>query len=267
MSSLNNTGSLMHLYLDEIEPKKATHASSFSIQAAANLLNQTGGRNWIPVIVKEIGEDRYQVIGNSFIYAVAEAAGLERVWCIIADDSSDTAEITQVLAGEKVPKINLSKASRDEIRAALQYLIEQPGSALKSVKLPIATTRIDEAPRQSWKSLDPILTLKCGITKKNIKALEQIFDVEPQPMSETITDSIPKDQTALSEKSQKSNAEVGEEEKVSQPEYYPIVDAKSLKNMTIKELSAMAKQRGMTGISKLKKADLVAKLLQVSSQP
>lgn len=226
MSSLNDIGNLMRLYLDEIEPGEGTTAPEFLIKASAHLLNQKGGRNWIPVIVKEIGKDKYRVIGNSFIYAVAEAAGLERVWCIIADDSSDTFEIVGVLSGEITPKINLSKASRDEIMAALEYLIAQPGSALKGVKSAVATNRIDEAPRQYWKTLDPVANLKCGITKgKKLDALKQVFYLEPQPVPDTIT------------------------------------DAKIFKTMSMADLKAMAKQRGIAGVSKMKKDDLIEAML------
>jgi hypothetical protein len=222
MNSLSDVGNLMHLYLDEIDPGQGTDAPEFLIKATAHLLNEKGKRNWIPVIVKETGRDKYELIGNSFIYAVAEEAGLDRVWCIIADDSSDTIEVTKVLAGEQVPKINLSKASRDEIKAALEYLIELPGSALKTVKPAIATNRIDESPRQYWKTLDPIVNLKCGITKgKKLDALKQVFYLTPQPMPDTITD-------------------VG-----------------ILKGMSTADLKTMAKKRGITGISKLKKDALV----------
>jgi hypothetical protein len=228
MSDSNDIGNLMSLYLDEIEPSDGTNAPDFLIRASAHLLNQNGGRNWIPVIVKEIGEDKYQVIGNSFIYAVAEEAGLDRVWCIIADDSVDTSKIIKVLAGEEIPKINLSKASRDEIMSALEYLISQPGSVLKTVKLAVATNRIDEAPRQYWKTLDPISNLKCGITKgKKLDALKQIFYLVPQPMPDTIT------------------------------------EASVLKTLSTADLKAMAKKRGIVGISKMKKDDLV----EVLSKP
>lgn len=225
MSRLNNIGNLMHLYLDEIEPGEGTNAPEFLIKAAAHLLNQKGERNWVPIIVKEIGEDKYELIGNSFIYAVAEEAGLERVWCIVTDGSNDTIEVTRVLAGEAMPKINLSKASRDEIAAALEYLIEQRDSVLKTVKLAVATNRIDEAPRQYWKTLDPIANLKCGITKgKKLDALKQVFYLTPQPMSDTIA------------------------------------DTDILKTMSTTELKAMAKKRGIAGISKMKKGALIEAL-------
>ncbi|MEH1968490.1 MULTISPECIES: Rho termination factor N-terminal domain-containing protein [unclassified Nostoc] len=225
MSSLSNIGNLMHLYLDEIDPGEGTNAPEFLIKASAHLLNQKGGRNWIPVIVKETGKDKYQVIANSFIYAIAEAARLDRVWCIITDGSDETVEVTKVLAKEEIPKINLSKASRDEIMAALEYLVEQPGSVLKAVKPAIATNRIDEAPREYWKTLDPILNLKCGITKgKKLDALNKVFYLTPQPMPDTITD------TAI------------------------------LQTMTIADLKAIAKKRGITGITKMKKDNLVKAL-------
>lgn len=227
MASLSDIGNLMHLYFDEIEPGEPTSMPSFLIQASAKVLNEKCDRNWVPIIVKEIGEDQYQVIGNSFIYAVVEEAGLERVWCIVADDSDTTAEVSRVLSGEEVPKINLSKASHDEIVAALQYLIEQPGSELKKVKLATATNRIDEAPRQYWKTLDPIATLKCGITRgKKLNALKSVFYLTPQPMPEIITD--------------------------------PVL----LKSLTAAALKKMAKKRGITGYSKLKKTDLINVLSQ-----
>jgi len=227
MSSFSDVGHLMHLYLDEIDPGKGTQAPEFLIQATAHLLNQKGERNWLPVIVKETGEDSYEVIGNIFAFAVAEAAGLDRVWCIIADDSADTAYLSKVLAGEETPKINLSKASREEIHLALQYLVEQPGSSLKGVKLSVATNRIDEAPRQYWKSLNEVTKLKCGITRgKKLDALKQVFFLTPQPLPDVIKD--------------------------------PVL----LNSMTATELKKIAKKRGITGYSKMKKPDLVETLSQ-----
>jgi Rho termination factor, N-terminal domain len=220
--SLSDVGNLMCLPIEEIEPGEGTDAPEFLIKAVAQKLTASGDRNWIPVIVREVGEDRYQVIGNSFIFAVASSAGLEKVWCIIADKSEQTSELAKVLARESVPKINLSTASRDEIQSALQYLIEKPASDLKGVKLSVATNRIDEAPRQYWKTLEPVAKLKCGITKgKKLDSLKEVFYVTPQPMPEVITD-------------------VG-----------------MLNTLTVTQLKDMAKKRGISGYTKKKKSELV----------
>ncbi|HLO87076.1 MAG TPA: Rho termination factor [Nostocaceae cyanobacterium] len=223
---LDEIGNLMYLYRKEIFPGEATNVPEFLIKSAAQALNKLGGRNWIPIIVKETGEDEYEVIGNSFIYAVAEEAGLEKVWCIIADDSQETAELTKILSGETQPKINLSYATRDEIKAALEYLIEKPGSILKGIKLAVATNRIEEAPRKYWKNLEPITTLKCGITKSKLKALDEVFYLTPEQLPEIIKD------TAI------------------------------LKTLTATELKKMAKNRGIPGYTKKSKDALIDLLSQ-----
>lgn len=230
MSDLNDIGNLMYIYVDEIKSEKDIDAPDFLIRATAQLLNQNEGRNWVPVIVKETGDDKYEIIGHSFIYASAVEAGLDRIWCIVTDGSTDAVEVSPILTGEKTPKINLSKASRDEIAAALRYLIEQPGSILKSIKSIVAINRIDEAPRQYWKTFDPIIALKCGITKgKKLDALKQVFYLTPHAMPDTIT-----------------NVDI-------------------LKTLTTADLKEMAKKRGVPNSSKLKKDDLVEALSQPSA--
>ena len=236
MSSLSNIGNLMRLYLDNIDSSISNDTPEFLIKASAHLLKEKGDRNWIPLLVKETGKDEYEVIANSFIYAVAKEAGLDRVWCIIADDSDDTAEITKVLAKEKTPKINLCTASREEIVAALQYLIEQPGSALKTVKVAVAANRIDEAPRQSWQNFDPIIALKCGITKgAKLEALKQVFYLNPQLKPE---ETIKAD--------------------IAQPKPEKTSDKVSFKTMTVTKLKSLAKEKGISGASKMKKDELIA---------
>jgi hypothetical protein len=227
MTTFSDIGNLMCLYLDDIDPGEGTQASEFVIKATAQQLKAAGGRNWLPAVVKETDKERYQVIGNSFVYAVAEAAGLEKIWCIIADDSEITATLAKTLAGEAIPQINLSTASRDDIQSALQYLLEKPGSGLAGIKLAVATNRLEEAPRQYWKTLDPIATLKCGITKgKKLDALKQIFYLTPEPLPKVIKD------PAL------------------------------LQPFTVTELKKMAKERDLTGYTKMKKPELVKRLSQ-----
>ncbi|MFP4007060.1 MAG: Rho termination factor [Spirulinaceae cyanobacterium] len=227
MSNLSSVGNLMYLDRSEIDPGEGTSEPEFLIQATAKKLNETGGRNWLPVIVKETGEDEYEVIGNFFGYAVAEAAGLEKVWCIIAEPDAETTEITQLLTQERLPQINICNASYDEIKAALQYLLEQPGTPLKGVKLAVAANRIDEAPRQYWQSLQPITKLGCGITRgKKLDTLKAVFYTNPIPLPDVIKD--------------------------------PIL----LDSFNKTQLQEMAKKRGFSGYSKKSKADLI-KLLSV----
>ena len=186
--SFSDIGNLMCLPFDEIEPGESTEAPAYLIQASAKLLGSEG-RNWIPLVVKEIEQDQYLVIGNIFVYAVAAEAGVKEVWCIIADDSEETQTISRALAGEIVPRTNLSIASREEISAALDYLIRQPNSPLKSVNLATAVARIDESPRQYWVTLQPITKLGCRITAgKKLKALEDIFYLTPEPIPDVIRD-------------------------------------------------------------------------------
>lgn len=229
--SLSNVGNLMCLYMCEIKPGKGTNAPAFQIKAGAKALMESGGRNWVPVIVKETGEDEYEVIGNSFVYAIAEELGLERVWCIVADSSERTFELTRILTGELIPKINLSTATRDEIQVALQYLIEKPNSELKGLKLSIATNRIDEAPRQNWENLEPIIKLKCGITKgKKLDALKEVFYLTPEVIPEVSTTEVKQDAD------------------------------NSLNELTITQLKDMAKKQGISGYNKKRKQELVALL-------
>ena len=225
--SLSNVGNLMHLYMDEIDPGKGTDASEFLVKASAKVLLEADGRNWVPVIVKSVDEDQYEVVGNSLIYAIAEEAGLERIWCIITDSNEKTLELTRIFTGEETPKVNLSIATRDEIQAALQYLIEKPGSVLRGVKLAVATNHLDSAPRKHWLTLEPITKLRCGITKgKKLDALKEIFYLTPQALTS------------------------GTEESVL-----------TLQSLKVAQLRQKAKQQGLTGYSKKKKQELIEMLL------
>lgn len=219
--SLSDVGNLMCLPFNEIEPGQPTEAHEYLIRFAASQLGPEG-RNWVPLIVTETGPDQYQVIGNSFVYAVAAEAELDEVWCIIAEDTPEAAAITRALAQETQPKTNLSIASREEISAAIDYLLALPNTPLKGVSHASLVARLDEAPRQYWKTLQPITKLGCRITAgKKLKALQEVFYLTPEPMPDVVTD------RAL------------------------------LESMTATQLKDMAKKRDIVGISKLKKADLV----------
>lgn len=225
-------GKLLHLYLEEIEIDQPVSVPEFLIRGAAQAIQSAGDRNWVPLIVKQTGAERYQVIANGFVLAAAEQAGLHKVWCIIADDSAETQQAARILAQEEAPKINLAQASRDDIKAGLEYLIHRSVNPLTGVTLATATERIASAPRHTWKvSLGEVTSLKCGITKgKKLDIFKEIFCTIPEPI--------------LGVKISTSNATIG--------------DRLDLKKLSVKDLKTMAKERGIAGYSKLKKDELLA---------
>ena len=182
MSKYDDIGKLMHLPLADIEPGEPCSESEFIITAAAEAVLQASGHNWIPVIVKETGDYQYQVVSNSFIYAVAHQAELERVWCIIIEPESKNIEQAKILAKEAIPKVDLSTASRDTILAALRYLVAEPGSVLKGLDVIVAANRISAANRETWSNFNPITSLKCAISRgKKLDALAKVFYLSPPP--------------------------------------------------------------------------------------
>ena len=184
MSKYDDIGKLMHLPLADIEAGEPCSESEFIITAAAEAVLQAGGHNWIPVIVKETGDYQYQVVSNSFIYAVAQQAELERVWCIIIEPESKNIEQAKILAKETIPKVNLNTASRDTILAALRYLVAEPGSVLKGLDVIVAANRISAANRETWSNFSPVTSLKCAISRgKKLDALAKVFFLSPTPVA------------------------------------------------------------------------------------
>lgn len=238
-------GALLHLYLDEIQAGEPTEVHDFLIQGAAKTINETDGRNWIPLIVKQTGFEEYQVIANSFVLAVAQAAGLNKVWCIVADDSENTQRSAQMLAQEIVSKINLVTATRDEIKVGLDYLIRRSTNPLVGVKLAIATERINSAARETWKeSLMDVTKLKCGITTgSKLNIFKEVFYV--MPMKKVVSVEAEKPSTVISPSNTSADSQ-----------------KKSLDKLTVAELKTLAKERGITGYTKMKKADLLGVLSQ-----
>ncbi|MCL1464202.1 Rho termination factor [Argonema galeatum] len=217
MGKFDDIGKLMHLPLDSIQSEGQSSELEFIINAAAEAVLQAGGRNWVPVIVKENGDYQYKVVSNHFIYAVAQKAELDRVWCIVIEPDDQSIKQAKILAREVTPKVNLTTASRDTILAALRYLIAEPGSALKGADVMVAANRIAAADRETWSSFNPITTLKCGITKgKKLDAIAKVFflsapkpSTPPPPAPEVISIKRASREDFLSRLSYLSNYKIG----------------------------------------------------------
>lgn len=111
---LSNVNTLIALYTDEITAQGHEYSQEQIDEAAAAI--KAAGRNWNPVIVKESGDNQYEVIGNELVLQATIAAGLERVWVIIADDSAETAASAE--AGNVKPAKKAAKKPQPTKKAA-----------------------------------------------------------------------------------------------------------------------------------------------------
>jgi hypothetical protein len=140
---------------------------------------QAGNRNWIPIIVKETGDYQYQVVSNHFVYAVAQQAKLDLVWCIVIDPKPSNIEQAKILAREANPTVNLSTASKDTIIAVLKYLVKEHN--WKNVKPVETANKIVDSNREQWSDFTPLTKLQCGLTKARLDFIGKVFSISPPP--------------------------------------------------------------------------------------
>lgn len=179
MINSENIGKLMNLPLKDIESAELCSESEFIIAGAAEAVLQTDNRNWIPIIVKETGDYKYQVVSNNFVYAVAQQAKLELVWCIVIDPKPSNIEQAKILAREAIPTVNLSTASEDTIKAVLEYLVKEHN--WKTVKPIEAAKKIVNSKREQWSDFTPLTKLQCGLTKARLDYVAKVFSISPPP--------------------------------------------------------------------------------------
>ena len=179
MSNSENIGKLMHLNLSKIESAEPCSESEFIIAGAAEAVLQAGNRNWIPIIVKETGDYQYQVVSNHFVYAVAQQAKLDLVWCIVIDPKPSNIEQAKILAREANPQVNLSTASKDTIIAVLKYLVKEHN--WKNVKPVETANKIVDSNREQWSDFTPLTKLQCGLTKARLDFIGKVFSISPPP--------------------------------------------------------------------------------------
>ncbi|WP_293338883.1 hypothetical protein [Microcoleus sp. CAWBG58] len=179
MSNSENIGKLMNLKLSKIESAEQCSESEFIIAGAAEAVLQAGNRNWIPIIVKETGDYQYQVVSNHFVYAVAQQAKLDSVWCIVIDPKPSNIEQAKILAREANPTVNLSTASKDTIIAVLKYLVKEHN--WKNVKPVETANKIVDSNRDQWSDFTPLTKLQCGLTKARLDFIAKVFSISPPP--------------------------------------------------------------------------------------
>ncbi|MBC7971198.1 MAG: hypothetical protein H7Z11_13950 [Verrucomicrobia bacterium] len=158
--------------------KGQSEAQPIIIKAIAQELSTTG-KNILPVIVRLLGEDKYQAILNTQILDAARQVKLDFVWCIVVNQPMQQqieVELGQVL------RVNLTTAPEQALVETLAYIQAQPNSPLKGLDATITASKIAAEDRSTWQDFTPIIKLKCGITKgKKLDALATVFYLTPPP--------------------------------------------------------------------------------------
>ena len=158
-------GQVLRLPCKFIQGKSS--AEVMVINAIANEL-AISGKNVLPVMVKQIKEDKYSAIFNERILVAARQAGLDFVYCIVVDD--EMAAQLKVEAGKNL-KVNLNQASEVEITAAFENIKSNIAAFNKLDPTTIAREIVRYRATDRINNLTFLTKLKCGIGKTKLPAL------------------------------------------------------------------------------------------------
>lgn len=158
-------GQVLRLPCKFIQGKSS--AESMVINAIANEL-AISGQNVLPVMVKQLKEDKYDVVFNTQILMAARQAGLDFIYCIVVDD--EMAAQLKVEAGKNL-KVNLNRASEVELIAAFENIKSNIAAFNKIEPNAIARAIVQYRAVDRINSLTFLTKLKCGIGKTKLPAL------------------------------------------------------------------------------------------------
>lgn len=181
---LNNSTALKQISMDDDSRcllrlpckfiKGENNTSSIIISAIADELQKIG-RNVLPVIVKQSGEDKYQVVLNDHIIAAARQAKLDFVWCIIVDDVME--KQLQVEIG-KVVRTNLKAATEKELISFFEFIKTEEKGFSKIQPSLVAKAVVEYRQANSSKDLNFLATLRCGIGRAKLPKLKPYIVLE-----------------------------------------------------------------------------------------
>jgi hypothetical protein len=155
--------------------KGKSSANPALIKAISQQLS-TRGKNILPVVVKAVGEDDYQVTLNAHIVEAARKAKLDFVWCIIVDDQMQAQ--VQIESGQlPQSQVNVLTASEQEIIDALKY-IQAHRKGFNTIKPEkVAEAIADYRKTKKPRNLLFLTSLRCGIGKTKIPTLGEFLTV------------------------------------------------------------------------------------------
>lgn len=128
------------------------------------------GKNILPVIVRYLGEDKYQAILNTQILEAARSAKLDFVWCIVVDQpmqSQIEIELGQVI------RTSVAIASQQELIDTLEYIRDHKPGFNKMDPQKVAKAIIEHRNTTALTNLNFLAKAKCGIGKAKLLSLSE----------------------------------------------------------------------------------------------
>ena len=170
MENFSDIGKYLRIPCKKITNKNKSEFHSAVVNAIAEKL-RTNQRNFLPIIVKEIDEEEYEVLLNAHILEAAKEAELDFVWCIMADEQRG--KQIEVESKQRF-EINLLTASEKTIAEMFDY-IKSVDSSFSQIKPKEVAEKIVEKRSDKWKTFRPITKLRSKIGQKKLNILDKFF--------------------------------------------------------------------------------------------
>ncbi len=137
---------------------------------------QATGKNVLPIVVKSLGEDKYQATFNIQILDAARHAGIDFVWGLVVDDKMQTQ--LQIEAGQlPKPQINPLTATEQEIIAAFEYIKAHKKGFEKVKPQQVGKAIVEYRKTRKLKSLSFLTKLKCGLGEAKLSVLSEFLKI------------------------------------------------------------------------------------------
>lgn len=170
MENFSDIGKYLRIPCKKITNKNESEFHSAVINAIAEKLT-INQRNFLPIIVMEIDEEKYEVLLNGHILEAAKKAKLDFVWCIMADKQRGK----QIeVESEQRFEINLLTAAEKTLCEMFDY-IKSINPNFSQIDPQEVARKIVEARSDKWQSFYPITKLRCKIGRKKLELLDKFF--------------------------------------------------------------------------------------------
>lgn len=162
-------GKIIKLPLFDVRGSEVVHPALLK-----NLAKQikTNEQNFLPIIVKLLGEDSYEAIYNVQILEAARKAEVDFVWCIVVDD--EMLDQIKVESGEVI-RIPILTSSEEDILEVFDYIKQQKSGMRTLDSQKAARAILEKRSNGVIKSLNFLTKEKCGIGKVTLEKIKPYF--------------------------------------------------------------------------------------------